>query len=538
MNNLQANICLLAVTLCWSCEVIIFSVIPDGVNPFATTCVTSLIGAAIMGACFARRIAEAFRRDRWLLARRVALLSIMNTSYNVLILMGLDYFDVSTGAFTLSMTVVVLPVLLIVMRRGVGVRTWASAGCVLAGIAVAVSPSFLMPQLPGLVLMLVSCAIRALYIVKLNDYAREHEPIALAAGISGINSVIAFVPWCAMQPTTFAALPWSTELIAAYVIHAYFIVGFATVLNIFAQRRATAAQATIIYSTEIVFSIIWACFLPAPIVDPVVLSAPIVVGCALIVVGNLLEIVPFGRRDTGTATQGGASAEIDAAEIDAARIDATGIDTAGRKLGDPSTEVVHGGNSSGQEVAGVSGVLGVLRKPLAQKVALFVVLLGVYLVLALPFKVLSVIPGFTDIRPVELLQPVYGIFFGLPGCFAFAVGNLIGDIVSDGLRWSSIAGFVANFAYPCLMYLFWCKLRKKPFDLRDGRTIGLMVLTMIVFAVIQAIIIAPSVALLYPDVDIALFVTSVVSNGSAFPVFFAIPLMILMQEELGFKPLE
>jgi hypothetical protein len=33
MNNLQANVCLLAVTLCWSCEVIIFSVIPDGVNP-------------------------------------------------------------------------------------------------------------------------------------------------------------------------------------------------------------------------------------------------------------------------------------------------------------------------------------------------------------------------------------------------------------------------------------------------------------------------------------------------------------------------
>ncbi len=35
MNNLQANLCLLAVTLCWSCEVAIYSVIPDGVNPFA-----------------------------------------------------------------------------------------------------------------------------------------------------------------------------------------------------------------------------------------------------------------------------------------------------------------------------------------------------------------------------------------------------------------------------------------------------------------------------------------------------------------------
>ena len=64
MNNLQANLCLLAVTLCWSCEVVIFSIIPDGVNPFATTCVTALIGAVLLCACFARRIAAAFRRDR------------------------------------------------------------------------------------------------------------------------------------------------------------------------------------------------------------------------------------------------------------------------------------------------------------------------------------------------------------------------------------------------------------------------------------------------------------------------------------------
>ena len=44
-----------------------------------------------------------------------------------------------------------------------------------------------------------------------------------------------------------------------------------------------------------------------------------------------------------------------------------------------------------------------------------------------------------------MLYPVYGIFFGLPGCFATALGNLIADILSDSLRWSSIAGFIANF---------------------------------------------------------------------------------------------
>lgn len=510
MNKLQANFCLLAVTLCWSCEVVIFSVIPDGVNPFATTCVTSLIGLVLMGACFARRIAAAFRRDRWLLVRRIAVLSIMNTVYNVLNLVGLDYFNVSTGAFTLSMTVVVLPVMLLVMKRGVDVRTWISAGCVLAGIVVAVFPTISLPQVSGLLVMLTSCAIRAIYIVRLNDYAHKHDPITLAAGISGFNAVIAFVPWCVMQPITFAGLPWSSQLVAAYFIYAYFIVGFATILNIFAQRRATAAQSTIIYSTEIVFSTIWATCLPASIVDPVNLTIPIIVGCAFIVAGNLVEIVFPGASER--ANEGEAASVAQEASI---AKEPTGMAT----------------------VAIMKKACGMLGRPVVRNVGVFVILLGVYIAIALPFKVLTVIPGFTDVRPVSMLQPVYGIFFGIPGCLAFAVGNLIGDIVSDSLRWSSIAGFVGNFAAPYIMYVFWCRLRKKCFDLRSGKALALMAMLVAVDACVQAAIIAPAVAVAYPGVEIAVFIASVLGNGIAFPLAFSIPLIILMQEELGFEPL-
>lgn len=506
MNNLQANLCLLAVTLCWSCEVIIFSVIPDGVNPFATTCVTSLIGVALMGACFFQRIVDAFRRDGWLLARRLVALSVMNTTYNVMNLVGLDYFDVSSGAFTLSMVVVVLPVMLLVMKRGVDVRTWISAGCVLAGIAIALSSSLALPQMTGLAVMGVSCGIRALYIVKLNDYAHAHDAVTLAAGISGINAVIAFVPWRIMQPATFAALPWSTEMVAAYFVYAYFIVGFATVLNIFAQRRATPAQSTIIYSTEIVLSIIWATCLPAEVVDPVDLTFPILAGCALIVAGNLVEIFPTGKE-----------------EEEAADAPAVAEEAAVREHELPSVR---------------AGALERIANPLVRYAVLLAVLLVVYLVIALPFKVLSVIPGFTDIRPVSLLQPVYGIFFGIPGALAFAVGNLIGDIASDSLHWSSIAGFVANFAGPYLMYVFWTKLRKKTFNLRSTRTIGLFVVTIVALAALQALIITPAVAYFYPDVDTVLFTKSVLGNDSIFPIGFAIPLIILIQEELGFCPLD
>jgi hypothetical protein len=108
--------------------------------------------------------------------------------------------------------------------------------------------------------------------------------------------------------------------------------------------------------------------------------------------------------------------------------------------------------------------------------------------------------------------------------------------MSDSLRWSSIAGFISNFAHPYLMYLFWCKLRKKPFELRHARTLALMAIVIVVTAVIQVFIIAPAIAIAYPDVDLWLFAISVTANGTAFPLCFAIPFMILLHEELGFKP--
>ena len=137
------------------------------------------------------------------------------------------------------------------------------------------------------------------------------------------------------------------------------------------------------------------------------------------------------------------------------------------------------------------------------------VLIIVYLIIAIPFKVMSVIPGFTDIRPVMLLKPVYGVFFGIPGCIAFAVGNLIGDIMSDSLRWSSIAGFAANFLGPFVFYLFWNRISKSPFSLRTGVSILKHIALIAVSALMEAIIITPAVKWVYSEIDVILLFSTV-----------------------------
>lgn len=167
----------------------------------------------------------------------------------------------------------------------------------------------------------------------------------------------------------------------------------------------------------------------------------------------------------------------------------------------------------------------------------FGALVAVYLVVSLPFKAMSLVPGFTDVRPVTALEPVYGVFFGPAGSLAFAVGNLIADIADDALRWSCIAGFAANFLAPLLSWWFWTHFSRTPFSLRSARDLLRQTLVLVVSGAMQSAIITPAVALVYPEVDIAFFGWSVLANSTAFPIFFGIPLAILLHEELGFRPL-
>lgn len=165
----------------------------------------------------------------------------------------------------------------------------------------------------------------------------------------------------------------------------------------------------------------------------------------------------------------------------------------------------------------------------------FVGLVAVYLVVAVPFKAMNLIPGFTDVRPVMALGPVYAVFFGPVGCLASGVGNLIADAVDDAIRWTSIAGFASNFLGPLLVWWFWARFSRTPFSLRTPRDLLRHCLVLVVMAALEAAIVVPAVALVYPEIDTVFLAKAVFGNTAGFPIVFGIPLAILLQEEFGFK---
>lgn len=84
----------------------------------------------------------------------------------------------------------------------------------------------------------------------------------------------------------------------------------------------------------------------------------------------------------------------------------------------------------------------------------FFIVLAAFLVLGIPFKVMVLVEGFTEVRPVNALPPVAGMICGPLGALACGVGNLIADMFGT-FNSTSILGFFGNFAAAYLPYRLW-----------------------------------------------------------------------------------
>ena len=72
----------------------------------------------------------------------------------------------------------------------------------------------------------------------------------------------------------------------------------------------------------------------------------------------------------------------------------------------------------------------------------------------IPFKILPLIPGTTELRPANALPIVFSFLFGPAGAWGSAMGNLIGDFFGT-LGPGTLFGFVGNLLYGYLPYRLW-----------------------------------------------------------------------------------
>ena len=294
MNRLQANLCLVCVTIFWSTEVLIYACIPAGVSSFATVSVTSLVGAALMFVPFFRRVVASLREGGVRFVLSVLGLAVLNVVYSMHFIAGMRMFDPTESAFVSCLGVVVMPLVMMAMRRRITMQTWLSVALVAAGVVFALLPTFSAPQFRGLFLISVGSALSSVSVILLADLVRGHDPVAVAVLRKGFMSVFAFAGWFATDPRLFAGLPFSKALVSSWAVYAYLVVAFSQVLNMFAMRRVPADDATVIYSMKLVFTLLLGLLIPAGIITQIELSPRVIVGTALVVAGSLAKMIDFG----------------------------------------------------------------------------------------------------------------------------------------------------------------------------------------------------------------------------------------------------
>ncbi len=79
---------------------------------------------------------------------------------------------------------------------------------------------------------------------------------------------------------------------------------------------------------------------------------------------------------------------------------------------------------------------------------------SLYAAILIPFKVLPIIPGVTELRPANAVPVLCSLLFGPAAAWGAAIGNTIGDFFG-GIGPGSFFGFLGNFLYGYVPYKAW-----------------------------------------------------------------------------------
>ena len=101
----------------------------------------------------------------------------------------------------------------------------------------------------------------------------------------------------------------------------------------------------------------------------------------------------------------------------------------------------------------------------------FLITLAAFLILGISFKVMVLVEGLTEVRPVNAIPPVAGLICGPVGAAACGIGNLLADMAGT-FSVSSAIGVIGNFLAAYLPYRLWYLFSDEEPNLHSGRNIA------------------------------------------------------------------
>lgn len=247
-----ASLALLLVTLCWGSTFPAMKAVSEQMPPGLMVALRWLLGALALAPFIEWR-----NRSLW---RDASLLALALFASFVLQVLGLTMMSAGRNAFITALNVIMVPLLLPLLGRRLSPLIWVAV--VLAGAGIVVMSYEQGGNLLG-DLLTFGCALAfAVYVLGMERFAPRHDTLALAGAQAVMMALLAplwvATEWWLQGPgylaqAAGASLVWQ-ELLYLGVICS----GFVLFLQTWAQARATAVQAAVVYALEPFFAALFA----------------------------------------------------------------------------------------------------------------------------------------------------------------------------------------------------------------------------------------------------------------------------------------
>lgn len=237
---------LIAVTAVWG---ITFVQVKDAVDVyplFAFLAVRYAIATGVLGVVGARRVLTLGRSG---LAAGSVLGGLLGLGIG-LQTAGLERTTVSSTGFITGLYVVLTPLFgLLLFRTTVGLEVWAGVALSVVGLALLSGVEIGSPT--GDLLVLASAAAQALQILMVERYATRYDAIALTL----VQMAACFAGFLVIALALGELeVPHGRTVWGALIVTGVFASALAYLIQVWAQRRISAARIAIVFSLETVFA--------------------------------------------------------------------------------------------------------------------------------------------------------------------------------------------------------------------------------------------------------------------------------------------
>ena len=255
MSRLEANISLLIITLLGAVQYVFLANVPESVSHFAFLCITNLVGFLITLAFF---FGELFRLDRRQIFQSM-LLSAELVLFNLFMLIGAKGISTTIMAAVLSSYFMFVVIISAVMAKKLPTAgTIAGAFSVLAGLFLMTNADIRGLMNANVFYLIAADIAFAAYVMSVGAYAPNSNPSILAMGQMFFCFVFSLLLWLG-EAVFFGAsltLPEDPAFWGSVIYVSFVMRGLYGIVQIYAQRYVTPLNTSLIFSTEIIMTML------------------------------------------------------------------------------------------------------------------------------------------------------------------------------------------------------------------------------------------------------------------------------------------